>query len=158
MDLQEPTTKQVEYKVGTAPSTEAPVFFRSPRVLRVQVKSDKVPELHCMPNFVLIGIHVRPTRAYSELNGLVDVYDWAKQEYKQENALILGDLNAAGGYFGPVDKIQNILRKRKGFRWLIKDNNPTNIKGNKAYDRSAAAFHIMVPCNISLMQYWNFCI
>ena len=144
MDIQDSTTHQVQYAVGTALSAQAPVFFRPPQVLHVQIKSNTVPELHCMPNFVLIGIHARPTRAYSELNGLVDVYDWAQQYYKQGNALILGDLNAAGGYFGPVDKIQNILRKRTGFRWLIKDDNPTNINGDKAYDRSAAVFHIMV--------------
>ena len=90
-----------------------------------------------MPNFVLIGIHTRPARVYSELNGLVNAYDWARQHYNQQNALILGDLNAAGGYFGPVDRQQNVLVRRNDFRWLIDDFTPTNVAGTEAYDRSA---------------------
>ena len=91
-----------------------------------------------MPNFTLIGIHARPNRAYSEVNGLVNVYDWAKQTTKQENALILGDLNADCAYFGFVDKKQNILyTQRHIFKWLVNDGVKTNAysKSNCTYDR-----------------------
>ena len=137
------------YQVGTPP-TRAPVFFRPPFVADVHVRNN-ISDLCCMPHFVLIGIHTRPARTYSELNGLVDVYDWAKKKY--ENALILGDLNADSGYFGPVDKKQNVLVKRNDFKWLVKDDMKTNVDGTSAYDRSAA-IHCFMWHNIC-NQYWN---
>ena len=114
---------------------QAPVFFRPPMVIHVQV-----PELECMPVFLLIGIHVRPYRAYGELNGLVSTYDRSKKKYGTENALILGDLNADCNFFGTVDKAQTVLRNRGDFKWLVDDKTVTNIvsvgKEGCAYDRS----------------------
>ena len=120
-------------------NAEAPVFFRKPYSIKVQPKG---PEQTCLPEFVLIGIHVRPARAYLELNGLVDVYDDSTIKYKTEDTLILGDLNAACDYFGPVDIKQNVLRQRGDFEWLVDDNRRTNVGGNRgcAYDRSAGTY------------------
>lgn len=90
-----------------------------------------------MKTFVLIGIHTRPHRTYSELNGLVEVYDLARKTFTQENALILGDLNADGDYFGTTDKKQNTLYARCDlFKWLVQDGNKTNYgQTSKTYDR-----------------------
>ena len=128
--------RQLTYPVG-APATPAPIFFRPPFILRARV-TPAVPELQCMPEFFLIGLHARPTRVYSELNGLVDAYDLTRHDYTQENALILGDFNADGISFGEVDKLQNVLVRRQDFRWLIDDNTKTNTaQESRAYDRSA---------------------
>ena len=103
----------------------------------VEVNTFGVSELACMRKFVLIGIHTKPVRTYSELNGLVNVYNWARQ-HKSENALILGDLNADCGTFGPVEKQNSILYKeRRYFKWLISDGTKTNAVSRQscAYDR-----------------------
>jgi len=128
--------RQLTYPVGSTPPTPAPIFFRPPFILRARV-TQAVPELHCMTEFFLIGLHARPARVYSELNGLVDAYDLTRHDYGQENALILGDFNADGTFFGDVDRLQNVLVRRQDFRWLIGDNTKTNTLGDKAYDRSA---------------------
>ena len=118
---------------------QADVFFRPPFVARVQVNTTAAPELECMPEFVLIGIHTRPVRTYSELNGLVNVYDrTARVRGINGNALILGDLNADCGTFGPVEREQSVLRKRHIFHWLVKDEVKTNAASTSkdcTYDR-----------------------
>ena len=137
--------RQLAYPVG-APPTLAPIFFRPPFILHARV-TQAVPELQCMPEFFLIGLHARPARVYSELNGLVNAYDLIRHDYGQENALILGDFNADGTSFGDVDRLQNVLVTRQDFQWLIGDNNKTNTLGDKAYDRSAGVRPpIVVQC------------
>ena len=112
----------------------APVFFRPPLVVLVDVK-----ELGRMRKFMLIGLHARPFRAYSELNGLVDTYVWAMNKFNAKNALILGDLNADCEYFGPVDEQQNFLvTRKKDFLWLVENKARTNTAAKPcAFDRSA---------------------
>ena len=115
---------------------QADIFFRPPYVATVELDTRKVTEMHCMSKFVLIGMHVRPVRTYSELNGLVQVYNSARNT--NENALILGDFNADCSYFGPVDRQQNILYKEKGvFKWLVQDGQKTNADSTSSctYDR-----------------------
>ena len=118
---------------------QADVFFRPPFVAHVKVNTTSVPELHCMPEFVLIGIHTRPVRTYSELNGLVNVYDRrARVRGINGNALILGDFNADCGTFGPVERTQNTLyRERDIFHWLVEDGVKTNVAKSSdcTYDR-----------------------
>ena len=118
---------------------QADVFFRPPFVARVQVNITAVPELDCMPEFALIGIHTRPVRTYSELNGLVNVYDRrARVRGINGNALILGDFNADCGTFGPVERTQNTLyRERDIFHWLVEDGVKTNVAKSSdcTYDR-----------------------
>ena len=118
---------------------QADVFFRPPFVARVQVNTTTVPELDCMPEFALIGIHTRPVRTYSELNGLVNVYDRrARVRGIYGNALILGDFNADCSTFGPVERLQNILyRERHIFNWLVEDGVKTNVAKSRdcTYDR-----------------------
>ncbi len=120
--------------VGTQ-QFQADIFFRPPYVATVELDTEKVTEMHCMPKFVLIGMHVRPVRTYSELNGLVQVYNSAQNT--NENALILGDFNADCSYFGPVDRQQNILYREKGiFKWLVQDGQKTNTgRRSCTYDR-----------------------
>ncbi len=117
----------------------ADAFFRPPFVACVKVNLTTVPELDCMPEFALIGIHTRPVRTYSELNGLVTVYDWkARVPGINGNALLLGDFNADCSTFGPVERTQNILYKERDiFHWLVTDEVKTNVAQSKdcAYDR-----------------------
>ena len=126
-----------QYHVG-GENLQADVFFRPPFVARIQVNTNTVPELECMPEFVLIGIHTRPVRTYGEVNGLVNVYDQtARVRGIDGNALILGDLNADCGTFGPVEKASSVLREEHIFNWLIKDGMKTNVasRSSCAYDR-----------------------
>ena len=127
-----------QYHVG-GENFQAAVFFRPPFVAHVKVNTAAVPELDCMPEFALIGIHTKPARTYSELNGLVNVYDGrARVRGINGNALILGDFNADCGTFGPVERIQNTLyRERDIFHWLVKDGVKTNVAQSKdcTYDR-----------------------
>ena len=93
--------EQISQYVG-GENFQGDVFFRPPFVARVQVNTTAVPELECMPEFALIGIHTKPVQTYSELNGLVNVYDRrTRVRGINENALILGDFNADCGTFGP---------------------------------------------------------
>ena len=118
---------------------QADVFVRPPFVAHVQVNTTAVPELDCLPEFALIGIHTKPARTYSELNGLVNVYDRrARVRGINGNALLLGDFNADCGTFGPVERIQNILYKERDiFHWLVEDGVKTNVAQSKdcTYDR-----------------------
>ena len=103
----------------------------------VDVNTQATPEMACMPKFILIGIHTKPVRTYSELNGLVNVYNWVRRV--SENALILGDLNADCGTFGPVEKQKSILYNAgQYFKWLVNDTvktNPGSATQSCAYDR-----------------------
>ena len=105
----------------------------------VKVNTTAVPELDCMPEFALIGIHTRPVRTYSELNGLVNVYDRrARVRGINGNALILGDFNADCSTFGAVERMQNILYKERNiFHWLVEDGMKTNVAKTSdcTYDR-----------------------
>ena len=87
-------------------------------------------------------MHTKPTRTYSEIHGLWTVYNAAVNRFNQAvngnlqgNALILGDLNAACAYFDRTDQLQSTFTAANGFRWLIQNNMPTNLRGNCAYDR-----------------------
>lgn len=148
--------EQNQFTVGGV-NFHADAFFRPPFVARVQVNTTAVPELECMPEFALIGIHTRPVRTYSELNGLVTVYDWkARVPGINGNALLLGDFNADCSTFGPVERTQNILYKERDiFHWLVEDGVKTNVAQSKdcAYDRIVAAgptmtelvFNVSIP-------------
>ena len=126
---------QTTENVG-AQQFQADIFFRPPYMATVELDTGNVTEMHCMSTFVLIGMHVRPVRTYSELNGLVQVYNSARNTNR--NALILGDFNADCSYFGPTDKQQNILYREKGvFEWLVQDGQKTNADSTSSctYDR-----------------------
>lgn len=125
--------------------THEPIFVRPPFVALVRANPHIYPwVLNNMPFFLLIGLHTKPTRTYSELHGLQIVYNMAVNDFNQiqfvngalhGNALILGDLNAACTYFDHTDQLQKTLDAAHGFRWLIPNNMPTNVGASCAYDR-----------------------
>ena len=116
-----------------------PIFARPPAVALVEPN----PGIYwwknrILPYFLLIGLHSKPHRAYSELHGLWTVYNEMSDEFKEAagNALLLGDLNAACDYFGRTEQLQKTLDPSNGFKWLIHNNMPTNVaKKRCAYDR-----------------------
>ena len=122
-----------------------PIFARPPFVTLVHANPVVYTwAQNTMPYFLLIGMHTKPTRTYSEIHGLRSVYNAAVNAFNQlqivngrlqGNALILGDLNADCAYFDRTDKLQSTVNAANGFRWLIQNNMPTNVRGNCAYDR-----------------------
>lgn len=114
---------------------QAKDFYRPPFIVQFHVQ---VPELSCMPRFVLIGIHIKPDRANYEINELANVYYRISKQTHLQNALILGDLNADCNFFRKGQKLRNNLYKRRHiFKWLVKDRWKTNAlaKSSCAYDR-----------------------
>ncbi|KAK5914735.1 hypothetical protein CgunFtcFv8_009150 [Champsocephalus gunnari] len=88
-------------------------------------------------DFVLIPIHTKPESAVKEIDALVDVVEAAREKWKNNNIVVLGDFNAGGTYVR-TDDWKNIrrLRDNLNFHWLIDDNVDTAVLGlPKAYDR-----------------------
>ena len=89
-----------------------------------------------LPQFFLVGIHTKPSKAFSEINALVDVYDEAVHHYGTENGIILGDFNADCSYLSQrrYNMLQLVTDSR--FTWLLDTDVDTTTKNsNCAYDR-----------------------
>ena len=89
-----------------------------------------------LPQFFLVGIHTKPSKAFDEINALVDVYDEAVSHYGTENGIILGDFNADCSYLS--QKRYNMLElvTDSRFTWLLDTDADTTTKNsNCAYDR-----------------------
>jgi len=87
-------------------------------------------------DFVLIGIHVRPSDAEAELDGLVKVYDEVVEKFSTFNVFLLGDMNADCSYVpdGVYDQLNFTTDSR--FLWLIDKLQDTTVSGTHcAYDR-----------------------
>ncbi|XP_067320938.1 deoxyribonuclease gamma-like [Anolis sagrei] len=88
-------------------------------------------------DFVLIVHHASPREAARELNLLFDMCEELMEQWKTENVMVLGDLNAAGAYI-PANAWAGIrLRHDLGFHWLISDMEDTTVSHRTccAYDR-----------------------
>jgi len=86
---------------------------------------------------VLIGIHVRPSDAEAEINGLVPVYEAAESRYNTSHIIIMGDMNADCTYLSNsrYDGLIFTTDSRR-FLWLIsKDEDTTTANSSCAYDR-----------------------
>ncbi len=85
-------------------------------------------------DFTLVGIHVRPDDAMSEISHLVDVVDsiLAKNP-NEEDIIVTGDFNADGSYFDE-DDITNLFKSSK-YHWVISNNMDTMTKTDWTYDR-----------------------
>ena len=89
-----------------------------------------------LPQFFLVGIRTKPSKAFSEINALVDVYDEAVHHYGTENGIILGDFNADCSYLSQrrYNMLQLVTDSR--FTWLLDTDVDTTTKNsNCAYDR-----------------------
>ncbi|XP_056278431.1 deoxyribonuclease I-like 1-like isoform X3 [Pseudoliparis swirei] len=88
-------------------------------------------------DFVLIGQHTCPRNAMKEINELYTVFQGIYKKWKNDNVMILGDLNAGCSYVTSKDWRAVRLRSDPKFRWLIGDEQDTTVreKTHCAYDR-----------------------
>ncbi|XP_065900767.1 deoxyribonuclease-1-like isoform X2 [Dysidea avara] len=107
------------------------VFEREPFVVLVR-------DLTATPvaDLVLIGIHVRPSDAEDEINGLVPVYEEAESRYNTSHIIIMGDMNADCSYLSNARYNDLSFTTDSRFLWLIsKDDDTTTANSSCAYDR-----------------------
>jgi deoxyribonuclease-1-like protein len=108
------------------------VFEREPFVVHFR------SSLAAVSDFIAIGIHTKPSDAANEISQLVPVYNHAVQKLNIQNAIILGDFNAACTYVSSFDDVALATDHR--FYWLIDDSSDTTTSGtNCAYDRIVIA-------------------
>ena len=105
------------------------VFEREPYI--VQFKDNEQTSL---PSFFLIGCHVRPSDAFSEIQGLYQVFREAVAYFGNENGLALGDFNADCSYVSQKSFNNLNFSKDANFTWLI-SNDTTTAASDCAYDR-----------------------
>lgn len=106
-------------------------FEREPFIVKFKVTNAVTTE------FVLAGIHVRPSEAIEEITALETVKGDIISRMKNENILFLGDMNAECSY-APKYKLDAIpIRMSTQYHWLIGDDVDTTVsKGTDcAYDR-----------------------
>lgn len=103
----------------------ADIFEREPYIVKFSKASH---------SFVLIGIHIKPTDAISELNQLDDVYNSVYSSINANEWIILGDLNADCSYISDTE-MQNLDLTRNSFTWHIPKDNDTTVSNTEcAYD------------------------
>ncbi|XP_067134869.1 deoxyribonuclease-1-like isoform X1 [Centruroides vittatus] len=106
-------------------------FIRPPYIAYVDSSTTR-----SLSRFVSICVHTRPSDAANEIDALAEVYDYAKNLYDNENALIMGDLNAGCKYVRTNDWANISLRTRPEFQWLINSSiDTTSHASSCAYDR-----------------------
>jgi len=85
-------------------------------------------------DFTLVGIHVKPDDAYSEIGNLaVVVYSLQSDDPNEKDIIVMGDFNADGTYFDE-DDISNPFRTSQ-FYWVIANDMDTMTKTDWTYDR-----------------------
>lgn len=89
-----------------------------------------------IPDVVLIGIHVKPSDARAELDGLMKVYEEAVNEFLTFNILLLGDMNADCSYISNSVYDQLNFTTDNRFVWLVDKLQDTTVADTHcAYDR-----------------------
>jgi len=86
--------------------------------------------------FSLLNIHTKPDDAVSEVDALVDAYDAMATSLSVQDAIVLGDYNAACSYVKASDWANIRMRTENRFTWWIPDDADTTVNPNLcAYDR-----------------------
>ena len=90
-----------------------------------------------IPDVVLVGIHVKPSDAEAELDGLVKVYEETVQKFYTFNVLLLGDMNADCSYVKDSSYGRLHFTTDNRFLWLIDKLTDTTVSTGThcAYDR-----------------------
>ena len=88
-----------------------------------------------LPDFFLVGIHIRPDDAFSEINTLSKVYDEAINYFKTESGIILGDFNADCTYLSMASYCDLSLVTDTRFTWSLPPMDTTTTSTICAYDR-----------------------
>ena len=118
----------VEYLVHGEANREE--YFERPPFVAL-INSLTVPGL---PDFIVIGVHIRPLSAEAEINRLVGVYEDMAEYFGIDQALLLGDFNAACRYLSKTAFNRLNLTADDRFTWLI-DEDTTLATSPCAYDR-----------------------
>ncbi|GAI20714.1 unnamed protein product, partial [marine sediment metagenome] len=85
-------------------------------------------------DFTLVGIHIKPDDATSEIGHLVDVVDSILVKSPNEkDVIVMGDFNADGSYFNESDNTNPF--KSSKYRWVITNDMDTMTKTDWTYDR-----------------------
>ncbi|AWP09552.1 putative deoxyribonuclease gamma [Scophthalmus maximus] len=112
-------------------TNETDVFSREPFIIRFHSPTTLVKD------FVLIGQHTSPKTAMKEIDELYTVFKGIYRKWKNDNVMILGDLNAGCSYVTIKGWRAVRLRSDPRFRWLIGDEQDTTVRKRThcAYDR-----------------------
>nr|XP_020471174.1 deoxyribonuclease gamma-like [Monopterus albus] len=107
------------------------VFSRGPFIVRFHSPTTLVKD------FVLIGQHTSPKTAMKEMDELYTVFKGIYKQWKTDNVMIIGDLNAGCSYVTIKGWRAVRLRSDPRFHWLIGDEQDTTVreKTHCAYDR-----------------------
>ncbi len=129
---------QTSERIGRSDSKEQYAFvYRKDRVKKNNCYQTKDPkdQLHREPyvcsftsgnfNFRLINIHTDPHEVAQEVDFLDNVFKTAQQIEK--DTILIGDLNAQPKEFGE-------LRTKLSLKWIVNDNQTTNVRETSAYD------------------------
>ena len=85
-------------------------------------------------DFILVGIHTKPSDAYSEISNLTLVISSIQEAKPNErDIIVMGDFNADGSYFDE-DDVSCPLRAPQ-FHWLITNDMDTMTETDYTYDR-----------------------
>eukprot|EP00731_Ephydatia_muelleri_P019234 Em0012g59a len=88
--------------------------------------------------FFLLGVHVKPKYAFSEISNLHTAFFAASDHYGTQRGIILGDFNAGCTYLSAKKYRQLSLVTDTSFTWLLNQNTYTNVKMSCPYDRSVS--------------------
>ncbi|CAM1322353.1 DNASE1L3 (predicted) [Pycnogonum litorale] len=138
------------YRVGKLQVVKSVVYHDSKDLFAREpyIVVFKTNRLKRMRRFGVIGVHTRPKTARKEIDSLSDVYEYVQHEkWREDDVIIMGDLNADCGYFPKKAKKRNRLygrgknKKKRTFMWVIKDDEDTTISRSTdcAYDRFVLA-------------------
>lgn len=110
-----------------------------------------------LPEFFLIGTHIRPSDAFAEINFLLPVYERVSEVFNTERGVILGDMNADCSWLSQTNYNMLALRNDQRFHWLIDSQDDTTTNSNDcSYDRLVHPTHIThashstyhTPCSV----------
>lgn len=118
---------QVELVQGSVytPSDPQDLLHREPLVASFVVRNQDSAGAAAF-RFTLVNIHTDPDETDQELDALDDFYVAVQQETREDDVILLGDLNVDERHLGQLGLLQNI-------GWVI-SSTPTNTRGTKSYD------------------------
>ena len=83
-----------------------------------------------------MGVHIKPSDAFDEMNALVDVYDELVNVFNTTSGVILGDMNADCRYLSKKKYKTLDLVTDPRFTWLIDSTvDTTTSNSDCSYDR-----------------------
>jgi endonuclease/exonuclease/phosphatase family metal-dependent hydrolase len=105
------------------------LFQREPYLARFIAKGGNF-------SFVLASIHTKPDRAVTEIAALVYVVSWARDQWPEEDdVIVLGDFNAGCDYAAP-HVLDSLELAGPDYIWIVPHDADTNLAGRAcAYDR-----------------------